>query len=98
MFCSGLWNEATEEQRKKALDKLYEMTAGTSSGQKMSEKAQGGAEYGLDETKYILYQLALDMVDQPSESGKMGTYTAAEKKAAPEKASLSKEAYEYLKK
>lgn len=95
---SSIWDDATDEQQKNAMSRLYEMTAGTSSGQKMSEKAKGGAEYGLDETKYILYQLALEMVDEPNSSGKMGTYTVSEKQAAAEMAGLSQAAYEYLKK
>ena len=95
---SSIWGDATDEQQKNAMSRLYEMTAGTSSGQKMSEKAKGGAEYGLDETKYILYQLALEMVDEPNSSGKMGTYTVSEKQAAADMAGLSQAAYEYLKK
>lgn len=37
---------------------------------------------GMGETEYMLYKLALDMVDQPNENGELGTYTAEEKSAA----------------
>ena len=37
---------------------------------------------GMDETEYMLYKLALSVVDQPNESGELGTYTAEEKSAA----------------
>lgn len=37
---------------------------------------------GMSETEYMLYKLALDMVDQPNENGELGTYTAEEKSAA----------------
>ena len=47
---------------------------------------------------HVSYQLALEMVDEPNSSGKMGTYTVSEKQAAAEMAGLSQAAYEYLKK
>lgn len=39
-------------------------------------------EYGLTKTEYVLYQLALDIVDEPNKDGKYGTYTDKEKAAA----------------
>lgn len=45
-------------------------------------KAQGGAPVGLSETEYILYRLARERADKPSEKGNLGSYTNAEIEAA----------------
>ena len=39
-------------------------------------------KYGLDDTGYIIYKMALDVVDQPNKNGNYGTYTNAEKDEA----------------
>ena len=72
---SILWNSATEAQRDAVEDKLYNVVTQNSAGEKLREKIDGGAAYGLDETEYMLYLLALSMADKPTESGKMGSYT-----------------------
>lgn len=79
---TSIWRQASEEQRSALEDDLYNMTVGNSAGAKLWEKIDGGAAYGIDETDYLLYQLALSMVDQPTESGKLGTYTNEEVEAA----------------
>ena len=72
---SSLWGSATEAQRDAVEDKLYNVVTQNSAGEKLREKIDGGAAYGLDETEYMLYLLALSMADKPTESGKMGSYT-----------------------
>lgn len=79
---SSVWRGASAEQREKAEGLLYDLSAGNNSGAKMQEKINGGAGYGLDSSEYILYRLALSMTDEPTESGKYGTYTNAEVEAA----------------
>ena len=41
----------------------------------MQEKIDGGSAYGISETDYLLYLLALEVKDKPTESGKYGSYT-----------------------
>lgn len=72
---SSIWRQANATQRGSAEDLLYELASGSSGGQKLREKIAGGARYGLDDTDYILYRLALSMADQPNDKGKLGTYT-----------------------
>lgn len=79
---SSVWRGASAEQREKAEGLLYDLLAGSSAGDKLREKINGGAGYGLDSAEYILYRLALSMTDEPTESGKYGTYTNAEVEAA----------------
>ena len=79
---SDLWYQADERQRGDIEDVLYELAAGTSAGQTMQAKIDVGEAYGVSETDYLLYQLALEMADQPTDSGKYGTYTGDEVQAA----------------
>lgn len=94
---SGVWQSATPEQRDKLEEGLYDLTVGNGTGAKLQEKIDGGAAYGIDEADYLLFRLALDLVDQPTESGKMGSYTNDEVEAAIKLlAGLSDEARSYL--
>lgn len=70
-----VWSAASAEQREALEEDLYDLTVANSSGLKLQEKIDGGAAYGIDEADYLLYRLALHVVDQPSESGKLGNYT-----------------------
>lgn len=79
---SAAWSAANAEQREALEDDLYDLTVGNSDGAKLQEKIDGGAAYGIDETDYLLYRLALHIADQPSESGKLGSYTGEEVEAA----------------
>ncbi len=79
---SAAWGTASEEQREMLEDDLYDLTVGNTDGLKLQEKIDGGAAYGIDETDYLLYRLALHIADQPSESGKLGSYTGEEVEAA----------------
>lgn len=94
---SPVWKQAGGEDRDKAEDILYQIAAGTRAGQGYQEKIDGGEEYGLTETDYILYRLALSMTDQPNENGDLGTYTNDEVEAAIDMLTgLSDEARSYL--
>lgn len=92
----SIWGDATPEQQDKVEGYLYDLIMGNSDGAKMQEKIDGGAEYGIDETDYLLYKLALSMCDEPSESGKYGSYTNDEVEAAIEMLGLDDEASSYL--
>ena len=63
---SGLWGDATQEQRDKAADLLYELVVGSNSAAAKSarSKIEGGASVGIDQTEYLLYKLALEMYDE----------------------------------
>lgn len=77
-----VWSAASAEQREALEEDLYDLTVANSSGLKLQEKIDGGAAYGIDEADYLLYRLALHVVDHPSESGKMGSYTGDEVQSA----------------
>lgn len=77
-----VWSAASEEQREALEEDLYNLTVANSSGLKLQEKIDGGAAYGIDEADYLLYRLALHVVDQPTESGNLGSYTGDEVEAA----------------
>lgn len=79
---TSVWSAASAEQRDALEEDLYNLTVANSSGLKLQEKIDGGAAYGIDEADYLLYRLALHVVDQPSESGKLGSYTGDEVEAA----------------
>lgn len=79
---SRLWRSATSGQKESAEEMMYDLATNNGDGKKLAEKVDGGAAYGLSESDYILYRLALEMVDEPSESGKYGTYTTDEVQAA----------------
>lgn len=79
---TSVWSAASAEQREALEEDLYDLTVANSSGLKLQEKIDGGAAYGIDEADYLLYRLALHVVDQPSESGKLGSYTGDEVEAA----------------
>ena len=79
---TSVWSAASAEQREALEEDLYNLTVANSSGLKLQEKIDGGAAYGIDEADYLLYRLALHVVDQPSESGNLGSYTGDEVQSA----------------
>jgi hypothetical protein len=80
---NGLWGSATDEERDDLESDLYDLVVQNSAGVDMAEKIADGKNFGLDETEYLLYQLALDVVDTPNKNGKLGgSPTNAEKAAA----------------
>jgi len=70
-----IWDTATPDQRAKTEDILYALYSGGKDGDAIREKIDGGKSVGLSETEYVLFRLALGIADQPTESGKYGTYT-----------------------
>jgi len=82
---NSVWKNATEEQRSSLESSLYDLVAKNNNGIELSKDIDAGRGFDLDDTEYLLYQLALDMVDQPNGSGKYGgAPTNAEKAAAVE--------------
>lgn len=79
---TSVWQAASSEQREALETDLYNLTVANSDGRRLQEKIDGGAAYGIDETDYLLYLLALQIADRPSESGKLGSYTAEEVETA----------------
>lgn len=79
---SKLWDSATEAQQDKIENYAHDLIVGNDAGLAMQKKIDGGAAYGIDEADYLLYKLALEMCDKPTESGKRGTYTNDEVEAA----------------
>lgn len=72
---SRVWKSANEEQRSNMEKDLYDLVTGNSHGEKLQEKIDGGSAYGISETDYLLYLLALEVKDKPTENGKYGSYT-----------------------
>lgn len=77
---SDLWKSAKTSQRDELKGSLYDLTVMNSDGEKLKEKIDEGRGYGIDETEYLLYSMALDMADTPNKHGKLGgSPTNAEK-------------------
>jgi len=85
---SPLWAQATPAQQEKALQNIQDIVFPktrvmfTNPGETLQEKVEAGADTGLNETDYVLYKLALQINDKPTESGNLGSYTNAEVEAA----------------
>ena len=75
---NSVWKSATAKDREKTETRLYNLVTDNKSSEDMQTFIRGGAKYGLDEMDYLLYKMALDTVDKPSDSGKYGSYTNAE--------------------
>jgi hypothetical protein len=60
---SAIWKSAGSEVIKEAENKIYQISAGTKTGEKLKEKIEAGVPYGIDEADYVLYQMALDIAD-----------------------------------
>ena len=77
---SKVWKSASAEQRKEAEADLYSfLTSDTDSMEEMRTEARA---YGVDETEYTLWQLAIEMADQPKGQKGNGTYDYKEKAEA----------------
>lgn len=67
---SSLWAQASKEQRQELKNDLYTLITGdTKQAQAMLEDISGGAEYGLGEEEYLLYQLAKDVANTDGKEG-----------------------------
>ena len=97
---SSIWSGASAEQRDKTLAKLYDLAVKTdkedSAGTKMQKKIDGGKEYGLTESEYLLFLVAQQMTDKPNKNGNLGSYTNDERRAAIKMLGLSREESAYL--
>lgn len=77
---SNVWKSANATQRKEAEADLYSFLTSTSEAM---EKARAEArEFGVDETEYTLWQLAIEMADQPKGQKGSGSYDYKEKAEA----------------
>lgn len=93
METSSLWKRANATQRSVAENALFELVTGND---KMLDKLEDGARYGVSDTEYALYQMALSMADKPTDSGKYGTYTNGEVEAAIKMLGLSRKESSWL--
>ena len=79
-----IWEVAGNREglQEKTKARLYDLTLGNKEGEKLREKIDGGAKYGLDAADYLLFRAALDTADKPTESGAYGSYTNEEVETA----------------
>ncbi|MBQ6698396.1 MAG: hypothetical protein IJN09_05080, partial [Oscillospiraceae bacterium] len=92
-----VWKTASPAQRKDLEEDVYNLTALNDDGEKLRDKMNEAAKYGIDTTQYLLYLLACDVVDKPNKSGKLGgAPTSKEFKEAALLAGLSKKERDYL--
>lgn len=77
---SDVWKSANAEQRKNAKADLYEFL--TSTAKDFAEMRAEAKAYGVDETDYTLWKLAIEMADQPKGEKGSGSYDLKEKAEA----------------
>lgn len=73
---TNLWKSATDGAKNKIEDYLYDIVMDKDSD--FVKKVEAAAEVDIDDTEYLLYKLALEMYDKPTENGKYGTFTQEE--------------------
>ena len=73
---TNLWKSATDGAKNKIEDYLYDIVMDKDSD--FVKKVEAAAEADIDDTEYLLYKLALEMYDKPTENGKYGTFTQEE--------------------
>ena len=96
---SAIWSAASEEQREAVEDDLYDLAAGTDAGQRLQEKINGGASYGISDGDYLLYLAAREIADAANEDPEKrnGSIDQSEAEAAIDMLTgLSNEAKAYL--
>lgn len=96
---SAIWSAASEEQREAVEDDLYDLAAGTDDGQRLQEKINGGASYGISDGDYLLYLAAREIADAANEDPEKrnGSIDQSEAEAAIDMLTgLSNEAKAYL--
>ena len=77
---SKVWTSANTTQRKNAEADLYEFL--TSTTDDMTKLRTEARAFGVDETEYTLWQLAIEMADQPKGQKGSGSYDYKEKAEA----------------
>lgn len=92
---SSVWKSANAEQRDNLEDRLYGLVTGSANDETMEYIAEGSA-YGIDETDYLLWKTALEMVDQPADAKGHGSYSNQEKAEAISNMDLSDSEIAYL--
>ncbi len=65
---SGIWNKADADQRKEAEAELFDFVS--SDSDEWEKKRKKAAEYGVDETEYVLWQLAKSIADEAGDGNK----------------------------
>lgn len=96
---SRVWRAAGDGQRAEVEDNLYQLAVKTDAGQRLQEKIDGGAAYGVSEADYLLYLAALEVADAENEdrSKRNGATDQREAEAAANMlAGLSDEGRAYL--
>lgn len=93
---SKIWRNANEAQRDALEERLYGLVMESGSYKSMQEKIDDGAAYGVTDAEYLLFRTALEMVDKPTESGKLGSYTNEEVQEAIAMLKLSDAESAYL--
>lgn len=96
---SRVWRAADDGQRAEVEDNLYQLAVKTDAGQRLQEKIDGGAAYGVSEADYLLYLAALEVADAENEdrSKRNGATDQREAEAAANMlAGLSDEGRAYL--
>lgn len=78
---SSIWQDASDDDKKRYENITEKLALGIDDSTTGSITKLAGTD-GLTEEQVILYKLALKKVDKPSESGKLGSYTNAEKEEA----------------
>ena len=99
MTNSAVWSAANEEQREAVEEDLYDLAAGTDAGQRLQEKINGGASYGISDGDYLLYLAAREIADAANEDPEKrnGSIDQSEAEAAIDMLTgLSNEAKAYL--
>ena len=87
---SEAWKSAGKDARQDAKNLLHGIVGGTNND--ALEKLSEGEAYGLDDTEYVLYKLALEVSDADNN----GSYSAKEKSAALDTISLGNGEIAYL--
>lgn len=96
---SRVWRAADDGQRAEVEDNLYQLAVKTDAGQRLQEKIDGGAAYGVSEADYLLYLAALEVADAENEDRSERNGAADQKEAetaANMLAGLSDEGRAYL--
>ena len=91
---SQVWKSANATQKKEAEADLYSFL--TSDSKDMEKTRAEARAFGVDETEYTLYQLAIEMADQPKGQEGSGGYDSKEKAEAINSLSLGDKEIAYF--
>lgn len=94
---SDIWADADEEKQKKVYDTINTYFSGEGeTSEELRREIEDGKKYGVDESEYLLYKLALQMVDQDEGKKGYGSYSLSEKAEAISMQNLSNDELAYL--